>query len=167
MHETPAEIAELQRLLDASYARAGEHLKGIHTDARRVSAARLCELLVKVCILDVATVSSRGEPCVAPLDGLFFHGRFVIGSSPHSLRARHLRLNPAVSAAHTRGEELTVLVHGTAVAIDTSDQREEPLHAFVREVYGPTYDSWGFWGKAPFWRIEPKRMFAAAFKEVG
>jgi len=167
MHETPAEIAALQKLLDDSYARGGEHLKGIHSEARRVTAARLCELLVKVCILDVATVSSRGEPRVAPLDGLFFRGRFIIGSSPKSLRARHLRRNPAVSAAHTRGEELTVLAHGTAVDIDTSDPREAPLHDYCREVYGPSYDEWGYWGKAPFWRIEPKLMFAAAFKDLG
>jgi hypothetical protein len=167
MYETPEEVAELQRRLDASYARGGEHLKGIHTDARRLSAARLCELLLKVCILDVATVTSRGEPRVAPLDGVFFHGRFVIGSSPRSLRARHLRRNRAVSAAYTRGEELTVLVHGRAVDVDTSDPREAPLRAYYREVYGPGYDEWGYWGKAPFWRIEPELMFAAAFKDLG
>lgn len=167
MHETPAEVAALQRLLDDSYAHAGSHLKGIHTEARRVSAERLCALLVRVCILDVATVSSRGEPRVAPLDGLFFHGRFVVGTSPTSLRFRHLRRNDAVSAAHTRGEELSVLVHGSAVEVETSDPREELLHDFFREVYGPDYDSWGFWGKAGFWRIEPKLMFAAAFKDLG
>ena len=167
MYESPAEVAELDRLLDASYARAGAHLRGIHSEARRLRAARLCELLVRVCILDVATVSSRGEPRVAPLDGLFFHGRFVVGTSPTSLRFRHLARNPAVSAAHTRGEELSVLVHGTAAPIDTNDPREEPLHDFFREIYGPQYDSWGFWGKAGFWRIEPRLMFAAAFKEVG
>jgi uncharacterized pyridoxamine 5'-phosphate oxidase family protein len=167
MHETPAEVAELERLLDASYARAGEHLQGIHTPARRVNATRLCELLVRVCVLDVATVSSKGEPRVAPLDGLFFHGRFVIGTSPKSLRFRQLARNAAVSAAHTRGEKLSVLVHGTAVSIDTSDPREEPLHQYFREVYGPDYDSWGFWGKAGFWRIEPRLMFAAAFEELG
>lgn len=167
MHETPDEVAALQRLLDGSYARAGAHLLGIHSEPRRLRAARLCELLVRVCILDVATVSSRGEPRVAPLDGLFFHGRFVVGTSPTSLRFRHLARNAAVSAAHTRGEELSVLVHGTAVAIDTNGPREEPLHEFFREIYGPDYDSWGFWGKAGFWRIEPKLMFAAAFKDLG
>ena len=162
MYETPAEVAELQRLLDASYARGGSHLKGIHTPERRVSAERLCALLARVCILDLATAGARGEPIVAPLDGLFLHGRFCVGTSPLSVRFRHLRRNPAVSAAHTRGEELSVLVHGTAVEIDTNDPREEPLHAYCREVY-PDYDSLGFWGRAGSWRIEPRAMFAAAF----
>ena len=67
----------------------------------------------------------------------------------------------------TASEELSVLVHGRVAPIDTNDPREEPLHRFFREIYGPDYDSWGFWGKAGFWRIEPRLMFAAAFKELG
>ena len=42
-HETPEDIAELQRLLDASHAAAGPHLREIFSDERRVAAADLLE----------------------------------------------------------------------------------------------------------------------------
>lgn len=165
MHEARADLLALQRLLDDSYARAGSHLRSIQTPARRLSAARLCELLQSVCVLDLATVNRAGEPRVAPIDGVFFRGRFIVGTPADSLRLRHLRRNPAVSAAHTRGEELTVLVHGTAVEVDCASPDESPLRDCFREVYGPGYDTFGSWGKPGFWRIEPRFMFAAALSE--
>ena len=38
MHETPADVAALQELLDRSYAGAGEHLLRIHTPDRRLTS---------------------------------------------------------------------------------------------------------------------------------
>jgi hypothetical protein len=40
--ETPEVLERLQAVLDASYARAGAHLRTIHTDAARLSAAEVC-----------------------------------------------------------------------------------------------------------------------------
>jgi hypothetical protein len=163
MHETPDDLDRLQRLLDDSYARAGAHLRSIHTPERRLDAARLCSLLEGICILDLATVTRAGEPRVAPIDGLFFRGRFHVGASASSTRARHLRRNRAVSAAYTVGEKLTVLVHGAAVEVDCSDPAESPLRDCFAEVYGFGYDDWGSWGKEPFWHVEPRLMVASAF----
>jgi hypothetical protein len=162
MHETRADLDALQRLLDDSYSRAGNHLRSILTPERRLGAERLCALLRRVCILHLATVSSAGEPRVAPIDGVFFRARFYVGASAESLRARHLHRNPAVSAAHTRGERLSVLVHGTAVEVDCADPGETPLRDYFREAYGWKEGEFGSWGKAPFWRIEPRFIFAAA-----
>jgi hypothetical protein len=51
---------------------------------------------------------------VAPVDGIFFHGRFWFGSAENSLRFRHIRSRLSVIAAHTRGEDLCVIFHGSA-----------------------------------------------------
>ena len=45
MHETDVEVAELQALLDRSYANAGEHLLSIHTPDWRVPASELVSLM--------------------------------------------------------------------------------------------------------------------------
>ena len=156
MHESPEDLKELQRLLDDSYASAGAHLLSIHTPKRRMKAKALASILTGVRVLNLATVTARGEPLVGPVDGLFFRGRFYFGSSPESVRFRHIRSRPAVSASHTVGEELAVVVHGTARVIDV--QTEEGFRSYCREVYGTGWESWGT--GAPYAVIDPRRMFA-------
>jgi nitroimidazol reductase NimA-like FMN-containing flavoprotein (pyridoxamine 5'-phosphate oxidase superfamily) len=164
VHETPDDVTTLQRVLDQSYENAGAHLRSIFTPQRRVSAADLVAVLRGVCILDLATVTSKGAPIVAPVDGLFFRGRFWFGSAENSVRFRHIRARPSVSGAHTRGEDLCVIVHGTAREIDKSDSQSEAFREYNREVYGPEWDSWGYWPSMPYAVIEPHRMYAAAMR---
>ena len=159
MYETADEISWLQDLLDDSYATAGEHLLSIHTPNWRMTASDVCETLTNVCVLNLATVASNKRPLVAPVDGLFLHGRFWFGSSHDSQRFRHIRASPFVSAAHTRGEALSILVHGKAVEVDVSDGRHEELHNYCQEIYDG-FDSWGKWGEQPYACIEPDRMYA-------
>lgn len=162
MHETPEQIAELQRILDESYDSAGEHLRSIMAPDRRLKAESLVETLTGMCLLSLATVTAKCEPMVSPVDGVFFKGRFWFGSSPESFRFRHIRKRPQVSATHTRGEALVVTVHGTAVKVDLSKGGYDDLHDYYRVIY-PDFDSWGHWGKAAYAYIEPRRMFAASF----
>lgn len=160
MHETADDIAALQRLLDDSYASAGHHLKSIHLAEKRLSAEEVCERLKGVCVLDLATVSATCAPFVAPVDGLFLRGKFWFGSAASSQRFRHIRTNPRVSAAHTLGEELSFLVHGTAHEADAASGEFDYVRDYCLEVYGPTYAEWGLWGKEPYAWIEPSKMFA-------
>jgi hypothetical protein len=115
-------------------------------------------------LLSLATVSARCEPVVGPVDGIFYRGLFWFGSAENSVRFRHIRARPAVSATHTRGEELVVTVHGTAHEIDKASGQYEEFKEVLREVYGQQWDSWGYWESAPFAYIEPRLMFAASFK---
>jgi nitroimidazol reductase NimA-like FMN-containing flavoprotein (pyridoxamine 5'-phosphate oxidase superfamily) len=72
-----------------------------------------------------------------------------------------------VSAVHSVGEELCIIVHGTAHEIDTKDPEHGAYLGYCREVYGATWDYWaeryrdrkgtGFTA----W-IEPRRMYAMA-----
>jgi hypothetical protein len=158
MHETDDDLRELQDLLDRSHASAGPHLRSIFSDERRITAAELPALLPGVQVLALATVTARGEPRVAPVDGLFFRGRFHFGSADSSARFRHIRARPAVSATHLRGEELAVVVHGHAHEIDA----RAPEHAGFRAHLNATYPGWddAEWARgAPYARIEPDAMF--------
>jgi len=160
VYETEADIAALQGLLDRSYASAGGHLLSIHTPERRLDATGLAGLLQGMCLLALATVSADGRPFVGPVDGIFYRGCFHFGSAADSLRFRHIRARPQVSATHLRGEELGVTVHGTAVEVDT---RTGPFRDALLELYVPRYGpEWErFLDSGPVYaRIEAERMFA-------
>jgi Pyridoxamine 5'-phosphate oxidase len=159
MHERPEDIAAVQEVIDRSYAAAGTHLLGIHTPERRLTAEQVCERLQGVCLLALATVSAAGRPVVGPVDGILFRGAFHFGSSPTSVRARHIAARPWVSATHVPREELAVTVHGRAEPVDVSsgDFRQTLL-----DVYVPRYgQSWAdmLEGGAVYWRIDAERMF--------
>jgi hypothetical protein len=162
VYESPEEVAELQALLDHSYASAGPHLLSIHTPNWRVGAERLVELLRGMCVLNLATVNSRSEPIQAPVDGLFYRGRFWFGSSPESVRARHIKVRPQVSAAHVRGEELAVTVHGIAREIDKGAERSRRFREYAIEIYNEELIDEYWNGTAVYWEVEPRKMFALA-----
>ena len=158
MHETPDDLAALQALLDRSYEGAGAHLRRIITPERRLNAEQVSERLTGMCLLALATVTADGRPIVGPVDGVFFRGSFHFGSAPDSVRFRHIRERPQVSATHLPGEHLAVTVHGRAVTLDVLSDEHDALQQAYREVYGP---DWGDLAKqgALYARIEADRMF--------
>jgi hypothetical protein len=162
VQESPDDLAALQRLLDASAAGAGAHLRAIFDEQHRVSAQALVALLTGVNILDVATVTAAGEPRVAPVDGIFYRGRWYFGSSPESARFRHLRRRPAVSACHTRGEELAVIVHGQATFVSLDDPLHAGFTAALFAIYVPRYgEDWPDFARShPYAVITPQKMMA-------
>ncbi len=161
MHESPADIAALQELLDRSYASAGPHLLRIHTPERRLRAEQVAERLTGMCLLALATVTADGRPIVGPVDGIFYRGAFHFGSAPDSVRLRHIRARPHVSATHLPGEELAITVHGRAVPLDVRSEEEAGLRRALLEIYVPRYGpEWkDFLDSGPtYTRIEATRM---------
>ena len=162
MHETADDLAALQELLDQSYERAGAHLRRIITPERRLTAEQVCERLTGMCLLALATTTRDGRPIVGPVDGIFFRGAFHFGSSRDSVRFRHIRERPYVSATHLPGEHLAVTVHGRAVPVDI---REGGFRQTLLDVYLPRYGpGWEkFLDSGPVYaRIEAERMFTFA-----
>ena len=162
MHERTADLVELQRTIDASFAAAGPHLQEVATPDRRPTAAEIAERLTGMRLLVLATTTRDGRPINGPVDGIFYRGRFHFGSSPASLRFRHIRERPQVSATHLPGEELAVTVHGTAEALDlTSDEHSEFRQVLI-DIYLPQYgDAWlQVLNGGVYARIEPERVFA-------
>jgi hypothetical protein len=162
MHETPADLAALQALLDRSYDVAGAHLLRILTPERRLTAEQVAERLTGMSLLALATVTGDGRPIVGPVDGIFFRGAFHFGSSPDSVRFRHIAARPQVSATHLPGEELAVTVHGRAVPVDIHAEAGAEFRQTLLEVYVPRYGpEWEkFLDSGPVYaRIDADRMF--------
>lgn len=169
MHETTEDIASLQALLDASSEAAGDYLKTIFNEDRRISAERLCTLLTGVNLLVVATVSAANSPLTSPVDGLFYRGNFYFGSAHESVRLRHLRARPQISATHARGEELAVVIHGEAEVFDFTAPEFTGFRDFLIELYVPKYgEGWTEWAEdsAVFARIDPRVMFTFEMRDT-
>jgi hypothetical protein len=162
VNESAADLEDLQALLDSSHRRGGGHLRSILGDKPPLNAGEVVALLSGMQVIDLATVTAKGEPRVAPVDGHFFRARWHFGSARHSARARHLAARPAASIAHTRGEELGVVAHGRTVEVDLRSSEQAPLLAHLRSVY-PTFDDWASLD-GPFWRLDAQRMFVYAPK---
>jgi len=169
MLETTEELDNLQQLLDRSMAGAGEHLRGIITGERRLSAADLAGRLQGMRLLTVATVTADGRPLAGPVDGYFLHGTFWFSSGRNSVRMRHLAARPAVSATHLPGEELAVTVHGRAELVDMRDPAAAELRQAMLDWYvprqGPEFETWLDALDAVAARIEPEKMFTFAMKD--
>jgi hypothetical protein len=162
MHERPEDLIELQRVIDASFAAAGRHLRDVATPDRRLDAVQLADRLTGMRLLVLATSTRDGRPINGPVDGIFYRGRFHFGSSPESLRFRHLRERSAVSATHLPGEQFAVTVHGDAELIDVQAPEHAEFKQTLLEIYTPRYGEQ--WAEmldrgACYARINPRRMF--------
>src|SRR4051812_11238418 len=112
-----------------------------------------------MCLLTLATVTSDGRPRTGPVDGIFYRGAFHFGSAPDSMRFRHIRARPQVSATYLPGEELGVTVHGRALPVDiaTGEFRQTLLDIYVPR-YGAEWEQ--FLDSGPVYaRIDAERMF--------
>jgi pyridoxine/pyridoxamine 5'-phosphate oxidase len=158
MRETADELADLQRLLDASIASAGPHLTSIISAPRQLTARQLVTALTGMKVLVVATVTAAGEPRTSCVDGHFLNATWVFGTEAGAVKARHLRARPAISATHADGERMAVFTHGTAEYISPEDQGFQLYDEHYIAHYGSSPREWG---PAPvFVRIRPKWMAA-------
>jgi nitroimidazol reductase NimA-like FMN-containing flavoprotein (pyridoxamine 5'-phosphate oxidase superfamily) len=169
MNERPEDLDELQAVLDRSYEAAGSHLRNVTTPERRLDAAQLAEQLTGMRLLVLATSTRDGRPINGPVDGIFHRGRFHFGSSPESVRFRHLRDRPAVSATHLPGEHLAVTVHGDAEVIDVHAPEHAEFKQTLLDIYVPRYgEAWTEMldGGALYARIDPHRMFTFSMPDA-
>lgn len=157
-YHTADDLRRLQRCLDDSYRRAGEHLVGIHTDAARLDAATLVGLLPSMHVMVVATTSSDGRPFTGPVDAFLHHGRILFGTAAGALRARHLARRPATSVTYVEGEGLVVTMHGQARPADLTG-RDADAGERLQAHYGGDWSDWG--RSSPYFLVEPDRLFAA------
>ena len=128
-----------------------------------MSAERVVQRLQGMSLLSLATVSADCRPLVGPVDGIFYRGAFHFGSSPDSVRFRHIRVRPAVSATHLPAEELAITVHGRAEVVDLASEGGAGLRQTLLEVYVPRYGpEWEEFldSGSLYARIEAERMFA-------
>ena len=163
MDDMLSDLAALQDLLDRSTARAWlwpeEHH---HARATSYCTADLLPSKDGISLLALATVTSDCRPLAGPVDGNCHRGAFHFGSSPDSVRFRHISRRPQVSATHLPGEEFAVTVHGRAVPIDVRSADHAGFRRALLDVYVPRYGpEWEtFLDSGPVYaRIDADRMF--------
>jgi general stress protein 26 len=159
MLETPDDLDRLQTLLDASHARATEHLRDIIDGDRSLNARQIAGLLTGMRVISAATVTARGEPRISAMDGHFLHGTWTFSTSRTSAKARHLARRPAVSVAHVDGEALAVFSHGHVVELAGAELTAVDEHWTAH--YGSSPQSWG---DVVMWRLEPTWTVGYAFQ---
>jgi hypothetical protein len=161
VYETAAELDGLQRLLEASFARASDHLTGIMRPEQRMSAGQLVADLTGIMVLNVATVTARGEPRISAVDGHFLHGCWHFTTDGGSPKARQLRARPATSASYTPRDGYGVFCHGQARLLERGSPDFAVLHDHCVRTYGQSPDEWG--ANIAYIRIEPAWLVGFTF----
>jgi general stress protein 26 len=161
MFETEAEIQRLQAMFDAHLVRANRHMLNIVTPERRLTARQVVTYLQGTKHVAFATVTSKGEPRVSPLDALFIHGRFTLSTGTEATKIAHLRGNPACSAVHVDGDRIAVAVNGTVEWLTRDHADHDEIHAEWTRTYASDPYTWG---DVVLFRIQPASMWAYAFK---
>jgi hypothetical protein len=168
VEETEADLAELQRVLDASATASGAHLQTAFSQQSRPSAADLIADLQGIFELHFAVVTSDGAPLVAPLDGIFYRGRVWVGLPVASVRARLLRGDNRVSASYI-SDTVSFIVHGTFREVPLGRAERTGFDVLARRLYVERYGDWfNAWlddrlqaeGPGPTGYIKPRRMYA-------
>jgi hypothetical protein len=162
VHETPSELTALQALIDASFAKSSDHLRGIMEPQRRLTAEQMVADIPSPAVLNVATVTRRGEPRLAALDGHFLHGRWYFTTAGNSPKAVHIRSRPAVSASFTPRDGYGIFCHGDAQLVDGDEKHMLIEHC--TKVYGRSPETFG--EGIAYIRIEPKWLVGFAFSEA-
>ena len=161
MDETDDDLLRLQEMLDRTPARANPHLTSIVSPERRLSTRQVVRYLQGTKHVAFATVNERGEPRVAPLDGVYVRGRFTVSTGARAARLRHLRVNPACGAVHMDGDVVGIAVNGHATILEEGDAGVDEIEPVWSEVYGSSPFSWG--KGVVFMVVEPTSMWAHAF----
>jgi general stress protein 26 len=155
--ETPEDLQRLQGLIDHSFERAqSPQLRFIMTPDLALSAAEVVEMFRGRKVAVLATANSRSEPYASPVDVFMVRGRFQLGTTKSSLRARHMKRNANVSLCYYEGDDFAVIVHGAAVAIEPGHPEWQDADKAWTEVYGGSAT-----GLAPdvlYYRIDARRV---------
>ena len=161
MRESPAELEQLQELIDRSIEGAGPFLRNaFEMPERSLSARQLVERLDGARTVALATTTARGEPRVAPIGALFVHGAFHLPTVAQAARTRHLAARPAASVTYYEGNDLAVIAHGGVVILQRSDPAFDELDALQVQVGNESPTQWQ--GDAVFLRLDADRLFTYA-----
>ncbi len=157
MYETLEEIQHLQALLDRSIEQAGEFLRqSFEMPGHSLSARQLVYLWQGLQTVAFATTTKKGEPLVAPIGALLFHGRFYIPTVALAVRARHVMQRPAISFTFYQGNDVAVIVRGEAAIVRPDDADFAALETFQRETSGSNVQEWG---EGVFLQIVPRTIY--------
>lgn len=160
MHETGEDLQWLQAVLDASITKASRYLRAsFQMPDHSLSAEQLVRYAQGVITVALATVNARGEPRVAPIGALLYHGRFALPTTMETLRVRHIIKQPAVSLTHFAENGLALIVHGHARILTPPQPAFAPLERLQREL---RHVSPRDWGEGAYVLVEPDLLYTYA-----
>ncbi len=111
MRETPEDIERLQALLDNSIERAGAFLlRSFQMPEHSLTAQELIDCWQGVHTVALATVTTKGEPRVAPIGSLLYRDDIYLPTVATAARTRHILKRPAVSLTLFHENGLAILV---------------------------------------------------------
>ncbi len=161
MYETNQEFRDLQQLIETSMKGAGEQMRAIfHPPSQTLSARQVSKILKGIQHIALATVTSKYEPRVAPVDTIFIHGKFYVSTDKSAFRARHLLKRPQVSVCYYKGDEVVIIVHGKADLIEKTHPDFEAINKVWVDHYGSGVLDWSEQGI--YIRVNPEKMFTHA-----
>jgi hypothetical protein len=161
MRESAADLQRLQELLDRSIEQASPFLRNaFEMPQRSLSAERLVEHLDGGLTVALGTVTSAGEPRVAPIAAFLLRATFYVPTVAEAARARHLARRPGVSLTYFEGTRFAVIAHGRAAIIGTDDPRFAELDQVQIECGHESPTTWS--GTGVFLEITPATMFTYA-----
>lgn len=157
MYETDPDFQNLQMLLDHSIEQAGPFLReSFQMPTHSLSAWQLTHLWQALQNIALATVTSKGEPRVTPIGALLFHGQWFVPTVAAALRTKHLLRHPAMSFTHYEGDDLAVIVHGSAHILRADEPDFPAVEAFQEEQTGTSVLSWG---EGVYLQVKPKLLY--------
>ncbi len=157
MRETQEDIERLQALLDYSIERAGTFLRrSFQMPEHSLTAQQLIDYWQNVQTVAPATVTTRGEPRIAPIGSLLYRGEIYLPTVATAARTRHIMKRPAVSLTLFRENELAIIVHGNAVIIPPDHTNFETLESIL---YASTHTKAGEWGEGVYLHIKAEAIY--------
>ncbi len=157
MEETQEDIERLQALLDHSIERAGAFLRrSFQMPEHSLTAQELIDCWQGVQTVALATVTTKGEPRIAPIGSLLYRGEIYIPTVATAARTRHIMKRPAVSLTLFHENELAIIVHGYATVISPDHPDFETLENLL---YACTHTKAGEWGEGVYLRIQAEAIY--------
>ena len=157
MREKQEDIERLQALLDLSIERAGAFLRrSFQMPEHSLTAKELIECWQDVQNVALATVTTRGEPRIAPISSLLYRGEIYLPTVATAARTRHVMKRPAVSLTLFREDELAIIVHGKAAIISPDYEDFETLESIL---YASTHAKASEWGEGVYLHIQAEAIY--------
>jgi GNAT superfamily N-acetyltransferase/general stress protein 26 len=157
MRETQEDIERLQALLDHSIERAGAFLRrSFQMPEHSLTAQQLIDCWQDVQTVALATVTTRGEPRIAPIGSLLYRGDIYLPTVATAARTRHVLKRPAVSLTLFRENDLAIIVHGYASIISPDHADFETLENLL---YASTHTKAGEWGEGVYLHIQAEAIY--------
>lgn len=157
MYETDAELLELDGLIEKSKSKSGEHLNSLFGMGEWLSAQQVSHHLQGIRSVALATVNSRLEPRVAPLEAVLFHGKFCVALQSDSTRVKQIANRPAASITYTREDDVLITVNGNATLVRGGEEDFAGLDAEWKKKYGTDV-----WDSIVFVKLNPTHIVAYA-----